>query len=98
MAERLTESLIDAASEHSVERVRSLLAKGADPNARGAHGRTALYSAAGDASVIRLLIEAGADPNVESTQESEGLPLCFAACWGATDAVRAVLDAGAGPN
>lgn len=98
MAKRLTDSLIDAASEHDAERVRSLLAKGADPNARAAQGRTALYGAAGNASVIRLLVEAGADPNIESEQESEGLPLCFAACWGASEAVRALLDAGADPN
>ncbi|WP_425434693.1 hypothetical protein [Nonomuraea jiangxiensis] len=31
-------------------------------------------------------------------RESEGLPLCAAACWGHAEAVLALLDAGADPD
>lgn len=55
---------------------------------------SALYEAAlqGD---VEAVLEAGADPDEET---AEGTPLCAAACWGHTDAVRALLDAGADPN
>jgi ankyrin repeat protein len=41
--------------------------------------------------------QAGADPDRESGTGDEGLPLCAAACWGHTAAVRELLAAGADP-
>jgi ankyrin repeat protein len=48
--------------------IRLLLEQGADPNARDAFGRTALYYACltdtRDAEIVKLLLQFGADPNV----------------------------------
>jgi ankyrin repeat protein len=80
--------------------VVTLLRAGADPNERDREGSTALYHAAvgDDVAVARLLLAAGADPNLESAAESEGLPLCAAACWGYTEIVHELLAHGADPN
>ena len=47
-----------------IEVARLLLARGADPNAQDATGRTALAAAAeyGDPELVRVLLQAGADP------------------------------------
>lgn len=78
----------------------ALLRKGAPPNAVGLTGTTAVYAAAlhADPTVVRLLLEAGADPNVESTDDGEGTPLCAAACWGYDEVVRELLAHGADPG
>jgi ankyrin repeat protein len=53
----------------------------------------------GEAEVVRLLLAAGASPDTESNGlGSEGTPLCAAACWGHTEAVRELLTHGANPN
>ena len=55
-------SLIDAANRGDAAAVRQLLAAGADPAARGAHGETALHLAAvgGSVEIVRCLLDAGA--------------------------------------
>src|SRR5690606_37903578 len=55
-----------------------------------------LYLAAvnGSAPMIKLLLEAGADPNLTVLSHTE-TPLMFAARSGALDAVKLLLDAGA---
>jgi len=50
-----------AAFKGNDERVRALIASGADPN--GAESPLILASRAGHATVIRILLQAGADPN-----------------------------------
>ena len=57
--------LLAAAARGDTARVASLLAVGAPPDARDAHGRTALHVAAHAArhDAMRLLVAAGADPN-----------------------------------
>lgn len=47
---------------------------------------------------MRRLLGRGADPDRESLEEAEGLPLCAAACWGHLDVVNALLAAGADPG
>ena len=52
----------------------------------------------GEAEIVGMLLEAGADPNKESAGESEGTPLCAAASWGHAEVVRLLLRHGADPN
>lgn len=77
-----------------------MLRAGASPNAANAEGTTPLYAGAQNEAIemVRGLLEAGADPNVESKDESEGLPLCGAACWGSLETVVELLKHGADPN
>jgi len=93
------DELVDAAFGDA-EQVQSLLRKGVSPNTRNPRGTTPLYGAAvqGDDEIARLLLEAGADPNLESKGEGEGLPLCAAASWGFVQVVRDLLAHGADPN
>ena len=62
-AHSLVTPLIRAAEGGHPEVVRLLLARGAEPNAQDAEGRTALAAATahGDPAVVRLLVDAGAD-------------------------------------
>lgn len=61
----MSEMLIEAAGNGDLARVRSLLASGADANARDAEGATALMRAAhlGRLDVVRALVDGGADVN-----------------------------------
>jgi len=81
-------------------RVAALLRAGADPNLPDSYGTTPLYLASvqGAATVVPLLLAAGAEPNVETGQRTEGTPLCAAACWGHAAVVRELLAYGADPN
>ncbi|MEV0373975.1 ankyrin repeat domain-containing protein [Streptomyces sp. NPDC050636] len=102
MANALTDRLICAIYEERTERVGKLLRRGASPSAASVDGETPVYLAAvsGTADIVRLLLEAGASPDAESRGEpgSQGLPLCAAACWGHSTAVRELLSHGADPN
>lgn len=57
-----------AARKGSVQEVRRLLEKGADPNARNNKGLTPLHEAAywGEAEIVSLLLKAGADPKADN--------------------------------
>ena len=59
-------ALYDAVRDGDAERVRELLAAGADVDALSDNGLTPLHIAvlAGDYNLVRLLIEAGADVNL----------------------------------
>lgn len=65
----MSEPLMQAAAEGDVARVRSLLAAGADANARDEEGATALMRAAhaGHLDAVRALVDAGAD--VDATDD-----------------------------
>lgn len=65
----LNDELIAAARKSNVEAVKSLLAKGADPNAKTQYGATPIFFACdrGNAEIVKLLLDAGADPNVQDT-------------------------------
>jgi ankyrin repeat protein len=76
--------LIAACSRHDVEKVKELLSRGANPNARsfsssgGTEEWPTEYSSSPDLiiafpsiEIVRLLLEAGADPNCASEQVLE---------------------------
>jgi len=94
------DQLIVAARTGNIEKVKELLAKGADINAREkvvGEGHTALFNAAsaGHTEVVKLLIEKGAKVNEPPGKIT---PLLMAAWAGHTDVVRVLLQAGADPN
>ncbi|MFF2672110.1 ankyrin repeat domain-containing protein [Streptomyces niveus] len=82
-------------------RTKALLRRGASPERRDSDGTTPLYLASvqGEAEIARLIMEAGASPDTESSGlGSEGTPLCAAACWGHTETIRQLLVHGGDPN
>jgi ankyrin repeat protein len=90
--------LHDAAFDGDVERVKKLLEKGENPNAKNKTGRTPLHVAAymGHVEVVRLLLEHGADPNAK---DKDGhTPLHDATSGGYVDVVKLLLKHGASPN
>lgn len=86
----------DAAMRGDVEAVRRLLRDGADVNAAQADGMTALHWAAdrGDADLTRVLLYAGANPEV-ATRIGAYRPLHIAARNASLEVISALLDAGA---
>ena len=97
---KLQRRLVAAAGWADVRRVVGLLRTGADPNLPDPDATRPLYRASVQNAVgnVRVLVAAGADPNLESGTREEGLPLCAAACHGHIDTVRELLAAGADPN
>ncbi|MBQ1019878.1 ankyrin repeat domain-containing protein [Micromonospora sp. D93] len=63
---------------------------GADPNAADCEGSTPLYQASvrGAVNLMRLLLAAGAAPDIESGHGQEGTPLRAAAARGHTGGIR----------
>jgi ankyrin repeat protein len=97
--ERGTTPLMIAAAD--AEQVRRLLAEGADPRARAASGVDALTIAAasrGTAASLRLLLDAGADPNLPEGVHSKNTPLLLASMTGDVDNVKLLLARGARPS
>ncbi len=68
-AQSLNEDLLAAARKSDAAAVKSLLAKGADVNAKSPYGATPLFFACdrGSAEVVKILLEAGADVNIKDT-------------------------------
>src|SRR5271166_2034737 len=88
------QALITAIEEGRVDRVRTLLQQGANPNTLTGDGWSALLTAArGPASIVRLLVDHGADPNVATSRGYT--PLMRAAGHGADEIVGILLEAGA---
>ncbi|QQM38583.1 ankyrin repeat domain-containing protein [Streptomyces liliifuscus] len=98
---KLSRQLFAAILAGDTARVKAALRAGADPERGDSEGTTPLYVASvnGEAEIARLLLLAGASPDVESSGlGSDGTPLCAAACWGHTETVRELLAHGADPN
>jgi len=67
-AQRAGQVLLQATEAGDIVQMQALLAKGAEVNARNAHGWTPLHVAAagGDPAVIALLLKHGADVHAQS--------------------------------
>jgi ankyrin repeat protein len=90
------ESLLTAIRNGEHAQVQQLLRRGADVNAAGEDGTTALMHAAieSDEKMMRLLVDAGADVNAKNASDSTAL------LYAVTDLhkTRVLLDAGADAN
>jgi ankyrin repeat protein len=85
----------------NAEKVRALIARGANVKARGASGCDALTIAAayrGTAASLRELLDAGADADPPEGVHVRRPPLVFAAMNGDVVNVRLLLDRGADPK
>jgi ankyrin repeat protein len=91
--------LMLAAQQGNGRMVRTLLAAGAEVDARDASGNTALLQAcaSGSARTVRLLLERGADPD-RATRETNATPLGLAAAAGDAEIVATLLVHGGNPN
>jgi len=80
--------------------VREMLATDLDLNLRNEFGNSMLHWAvlARQTEILRILLEAGADPNAEDEAESRGEPLNAAALAGECEMIRLLLKAGAEVN
>ena len=96
----MPESLLDAVTAGDVDRVRKLLAAGADRNERNGDAATALMLAAhaGNLDLVMTLIDAGADVNAT---DERGWGALMKAAYNAdldrgfADVAQALIDAGA---
>jgi hypothetical protein len=97
LSQNVNDDLIAAAKKGDVEAVKSLLARGADVNAKTRYNQTPLMFAAekGHLEVVRNLIEAGADVNVTDTFYKFFTALYGAASKGHADVVKLLLEKGA---
>jgi ankyrin repeat protein len=91
-------TLLDAAERGDRAAALDLLTKGANPNAPGPDGTTAIMWAAsnGDVELVRALIKAGA--NVTLKNQFGTSALTEAAIIGSAPVIDALLTAGADPN
>ncbi|MBW7992221.1 MAG: hypothetical protein FVQ84_19710 [Planctomycetes bacterium] len=90
--------LCNAAEEGNIEKVKSLIASGADVNSKSKYGDTPLHYAAkhGHKLVAELLIESGAEVNAKNKLSET--PLHLAAENGYKDVVKALIAGGADVN
>jgi ankyrin repeat protein len=91
-------SLLDAAEDGRSTDVLAALADGADVNARGEDGTTAVMWAAyyGDLDLVEALIGAGADVTLANAFGTS--PITEAAIQGDPEIIETLLGAGADPN
>lgn len=84
------------ATQGDLAKVRALLDQGTDVNAKSEYGATALSFASdkGHTEVVKLLLERGADPNVEDTFYGS-TPLVWAVYNGRVEVVKLLVAAGA---
>jgi tetratricopeptide (TPR) repeat protein len=90
--------LLVAIDSGDVQHALALLERGADPNARGPGGGTALMYAGlcGQTQVMKSLLDMGADPNLQSLDGRTAL--MHSITFGDPEAVRLLLSSGAEVN
>ena len=94
----LEDELISAADSGDTAKVRALIEKDVDVNAKGDGGRTALMGAAliGNTETVKLLIEKGADINAKDNKGKTAL--ISPAFLGRTETVKLLIEKGADVN
>ena len=92
----LNEQLLAATRKSNIELVKSLLAKGADVDAKSPYGATPLFFACDRSNVemVKLLLEAGANPNVQDTFY-KATPLGWASGKENAEVMRLLVEKGA---
>lgn len=92
-----SQGLLNAVSSGDLDRVEAILDDGASANARDRNGSALTIAAErGDLSMVRLLVERGANPDVENA--SGYTALARAVESGNSDMTRILIRAGASPN
>lgn len=92
-AQGLNDQLLAAAKKGDTEAVKSLLAKGADVNAKSPYGATPLFFACdrGHTEVVKLLLEKGADVNARDTFY-KSTPIIWAAMRDHAEVVKLMVE------
>lgn len=92
----LTDDLMAATRKGDLAKVKALLDKGVSANAKSDYGQTPLFFACdrGYLEIVKLLVERGADVNVEDTFY-HATALSWAAQKNRTEIVKILLDHGA---
>ena len=93
--------ILDAAYRGDAATVLAYINSGADLNARTVDGNfTPLHYAIthGNVEIARILLQAGADPNLPTANEIQATPLAKAANKGDIEIIRALIAAGADPD
>lgn len=95
-AQDLSEEILAATRKGEVEKVKALLEKGADVNAKSRYGATPLFFACDRSNVemVKLLLEKGADVNIKDTFYG-ATPLGWALGKGNADIIRMLIEKGA---
>ncbi len=92
--------ILDAADRSDPATVLAYINSGADVNATTVDGKSPLHYAIthGNVEIARMLLQAGADPNMPTANELQSTPLKNAASNGNIEIIRALIAAGADPD
>ncbi len=95
-AQDMNEDLLEAARKSDAAKVKDLLAKGANVNAKSPYGATPLFFACdrGSVEVVKVLLEHGADVNVQDTFY-RATPLAWALNKGKPEIIKLLVEGGA---